>query len=153
MGGGGVLWEKLGLGFAEFHQPKLSSDAPVCPNSACLKYGWIHLFADPGLPIVGCFHQPFHHIHLCTQLQCLHSVHSLTSSRSCRLFFPPLRRTSRIHKHHPFIDRTYRDANFISSLALTYQLFLRLDLIALFFTCHFILAERKYEYFRDHLHG
>jgi len=73
------------------------------------------------------------HLHLFSQLQCLHSVHPLISSRSCRAFFPSLRRTSCIHKRHPSIDRSYRDTNFISSLALTYRSFLRLDLIVLFY--------------------
>lgn len=47
-------------------------------------------------------------------------------------FLPLIRRTSRIHKSRPSIDRAYRDANFISSLALAYQFFLTLDLIVLF---------------------
>lgn len=53
-------WENLGLGI---HLMRLPSDDSDCPNRAFLKYGWIHLFADPSLPIVGCLHPSYHHIH------------------------------------------------------------------------------------------
>lgn len=40
LGGGGFSGRSWDWGFAEFHQPKLSSDAPVCPNF-CLSQIWL----------------------------------------------------------------------------------------------------------------
>lgn len=61
---GGKSLGELGTGDSyKSHLTRLSSYDFVCPNPAFLKYGWIHLFADPSLPIVGCLHLSYYHIH------------------------------------------------------------------------------------------
>lgn len=132
LGWGISLGRNLALGLPKSHQPRLGSDIPVYPNTAFLQYGWIHLFADPRPAFCRLFSPTIPlHPYLFTR--------SMPPSRppidiitALSTFFPPLRRISHIHKRRPSIDRAYRDAKFLPSLALTCLYFLPLDLIVLF---------------------
>lgn len=118
---GGYPW---GLGASQY---PINRDWVLIPrfslNSTLLHSGWIHLFADPGLRFVDCFHPPYNHTHIYSQRSMPPFRPSIDLITVLSTFFPP----PYIYKT-PAMDRAYQG---LPSLAFTCRFFLPVDLIVL----------------------